>query len=95
MCFGCGAAQERERRATEQAAQVEEGEGEENPPDTSMVTTKAVLNVLGAGPTTPMGQDLIHVNPPKLDDYSSDEVRREYSVKHNAPHGTHATFDRG
>ena len=26
---------------------------------------QAVLNVLGAGPT-PMGQDLIHVNPPKL-----------------------------
>jgi len=31
------------------------------------------LNVLGAGPTTPMGQELIHVTAPKLDDYSSDE----------------------
>jgi chromosome segregation ATPase len=36
--------------------------------------TQAVLNVLGAGPTTPMGQDLIHVNPPKLEDYSSEEA---------------------
>ena len=30
-------------------------------------------SVLGMGPTTPMGQDLIHVNPPKLEDYSSEE----------------------
>merc|ERR1711988_332440 len=36
-------------------------------------TNKAMLNVLGIGPTTPMGQDLIHVNPPKLEDYSSDD----------------------
>jgi hypothetical protein len=35
--------------------------------------TQAVLSVLGAGPTTPMGQDLIHVNPPKLDEYSSED----------------------
>ena len=34
---------------------------------------KAMLNVLGIGPTTPMGQDLIHVNPPKLEDYSSED----------------------
>mmetsp|Transcript_61910 Transcript_61910/g.106372 ORF Transcript_61910/g.106372 Transcript_61910/m.106372 type:complete len:548 (+) Transcript_61910:1-1644(+) len=39
----------------------------------AMSGTQAALSVLGAGPTTPMGQDLIHVNPPKLDDYSSDE----------------------
>ena len=38
---------------------------------------KAMLNVLGVGPTTPMGQDLIHVNPPKLEDYSSDEDEDE------------------
>jgi hypothetical protein len=38
-----------------------------------MSGTQAALSVLGAGPTTPMGQDLIHVNPPKLDDYSSEE----------------------
>lgn len=29
----------------------------------------------GVGPNVPMGQDLIHVNPPKLEDYSSDEGR--------------------
>lgn len=32
-----------------------------------------VPSVLGIGPTTPMGQELIHVNPPKLEDYSSEE----------------------
>jgi len=31
------------------------------------------LNVFGAGPTTPMGAELIHVTAPKLDEYSSDE----------------------
>ena len=36
-----------------------------------------MLNVLGVGPNTPMGQDLIHVNPPKLEDYSSDEDEDE------------------
>jgi len=43
--------------------------------DDAMTGTAAVLNVLGTGPTTPMmhGHDLIHVNPPKLDDCSSEE----------------------
>ena len=35
--------------------------------------TGPMPSVLGMGPTTPMGQDLIHVNPPKLEDYSSEE----------------------
>ena len=33
----------------------------------------ATPNVLGLGPTIPMGQDLIHINPPKLEEFSSDE----------------------
>ena len=33
----------------------------------------ATPNVLGLGPTIPMGQDLIHVNPPKLEEFISDE----------------------
>mmetsp|Transcript_12144 Transcript_12144/g.42918 ORF Transcript_12144/g.42918 Transcript_12144/m.42918 type:complete len:536 (-) Transcript_12144:45-1652(-) len=37
------------------------------------VPTDAPASALGLGPTTPMGQDLVHVNPPKLDDYSSDD----------------------
>lgn len=36
-----------------------------------------LVSVLGAGPATPMGQDLIHVNPPKLDDGSSDGSEEE------------------
>mmetsp|Transcript_61948 Transcript_61948/g.72442 ORF Transcript_61948/g.72442 Transcript_61948/m.72442 type:complete len:551 (+) Transcript_61948:282-1934(+) len=30
-------------------------------------------NILGAGPSAPMGTEPIHVNPPKLADYSSDD----------------------
>ena len=29
--------------------------------------------MLGAGPMTPMGQELIQINPPNLNDYSSEE----------------------
>ena len=32
-----------------------------------------MINVLGAGPMTPMGQELIQINPPNLNDYSSEE----------------------
>jgi coiled-coil domain-containing protein 63/114 len=32
-----------------------------------------LVSVLGAGPKVPMGQELLHVNPPKLDDYQSDD----------------------
>jgi hypothetical protein len=32
-----------------------------------------LVTVLGAGPKVPMGQDLMHINPPKADDYRSDE----------------------
>ena len=34
---------------------------------------KATPNVLGLGPSIPMGKELIHVNPPKLEEFSSDE----------------------
>ncbi len=32
-----------------------------------------LVTVLGAGPKVPMGQDLMHINPPKADDYRSDD----------------------
>lgn len=35
--------------------------------------SRALVSVLGSGPKVPMGQELLHVNPPKLDDYQSDE----------------------
>lgn len=31
------------------------------------------ISVLGVGPKIPMGQELLHVNPPKLDDYQSED----------------------
>lgn len=41
------------------------------------VATDRSPSVLGVGPVTPMGHDLIHVNPPKLEDYSSEEDEDE------------------
>jgi len=35
--------------------------------------SKNLTSVLGTGPKVPMGQELLHVNPPKLDDYQSDD----------------------
>ena len=40
-------------------------------------SSQSLVNMLGTGPKVPMGQDLIHVNPPKLDDYNSDEDDEE------------------
>jgi hypothetical protein len=34
---------------------------------------QSLVTVLGTGPKVPMGQDHLHVNPPKADDYRSDE----------------------
>jgi len=36
-------------------------------------TSQAMLGILGMGPPTPMGQDPIQVDPPMLDDYSSED----------------------
>ena len=36
--------------------------------------SKSLVTVLGTGPTVPMGQDMVQVNPPGLDDYSSDDA---------------------
>ena len=33
----------------------------------------ALLSILGQGPTTPMGKEAVQINPPNLEDYSSDE----------------------
>jgi len=37
----------------------------------------ATPNVLGLGPTIPMGQDLIHVNPPKLEEFSDEDAESD------------------
>ena len=39
--------------------------------------TQAMLNILGMGPPTPMGQELIQVDPPNLEDYSSEDESDE------------------
>lgn len=36
-----------------------------------------LTSVLGVGPKVPMGQDLLHVNPPKLDDYQSEDEEED------------------
>ena len=38
-----------------------------------MSPSKSMASILGTGPKVPMGHDGVHVNPPKLDDYQSDE----------------------
>jgi hypothetical protein len=39
-----------------------------------MSTPQALVNILGQGPMTPMGADNIQINPPNLEDYTSEEV---------------------
>ena len=39
----------------------------------SLSPSRSLASVLGAGPKVPMGQELLHVHPPKLDDYQSDD----------------------
>ena len=53
----------------------------------AVAAKKAVplASVLGTGPKVPMGQDLIHVNPPKLDDYQSDEEEEEEGEEEARP----------
>lgn len=34
---------------------------------------KSIVAILGSGPKIAMGQETIHINPPKLDDYQSDD----------------------
>jgi coiled-coil domain-containing protein 63/114 len=60
------AAYQQKERARQQALDRTEDED-------AISGAAAVLNVLGTGPTIPVGHELIHVNPPKLDDASSEE----------------------
>jgi hypothetical protein len=45
--------------------------------DQSDKNAQSLVTVLGTGPKVPMGQDHLHVNPPKADDYRSDEDDEE------------------
>jgi hypothetical protein len=61
------------------------------PRDIHLITFSSIVSCdLGVGPNVPMGQDLIHVTPPKLEDYSSDEGRYEtrdfLSLSHTDTH---------
>lgn len=39
----------------------------------SLKQSLSLVSVLGVGPKVPMGQELLHVNPPKSEDYRSDD----------------------
>ena len=56
-----------------------DGEGNEDRPGSPSSPAKisTLTSVLGVGPKVPMGQDLLHVNPPKLDDYQSDDEEED------------------
>lgn len=49
---------------------VDPGAGEGSP-------SKSLVSVLGSGPKVPMGQELLTVQPPKLDEYQSDDEEDE------------------
>ena len=53
-------------------ADAKDGEGDEALEELQQGTPQAVLAIMGVGPPTPMGQDLLQVEPPDLDDYSSE-----------------------
>eukprot|EP00937_MAST-01D_sp_MAST-1D-sp2_P006080 g6080.t1 len=60
----------------EAAAEADEADaGAEE--DVEQGTPQAVLAIMGMGPPTPMGQDLLQVEPPDLDDYSSQDESDE------------------
>lgn len=40
---------------------------------TQSESNKSIVAILGSGPKIAMGQETIHINPPKLDDYQSDD----------------------
>lgn len=51
-----------------------------DPLETSQLSTspivspsKSLVTILGTGPTVPMGQDVVQIQPPGLDDYSTDD----------------------
>mmetsp|Transcript_8636 Transcript_8636/g.14637 ORF Transcript_8636/g.14637 Transcript_8636/m.14637 type:complete len:572 (+) Transcript_8636:72-1787(+) len=63
---------------TQTAPQPDDVKEEEKHPQLAVVPTSpgkasTLQSVLGVGPKVPMGQELLHVNPPKLDDYQSDD----------------------
>lgn len=46
---------------------------EEELTEAELGASQNLVSVLGTGPKVPMGQELLHVNPPKSEDYRSDE----------------------
>lgn len=52
-------------------------EEKDSSPNSSPAKASALTSILGVGPKVPMGQDLLHVNPPKLDDYQSDDEEED------------------
>ena len=60
--------------------QAPPGGGGSNP-EVTQSPSKSIVAVLGSGPKIPMGQDLVHINPPKLDDYQSDDEEADDDVE--------------
>lgn len=60
------------KASTTQLNKSKNTEARENQDDENELSNTFVT-VLGTGPKVPMGHDLVHVNPPKADDYRSDE----------------------
>merc|ERR1712127_1083338 len=65
-----GMIEQRTNEVLQMYATIKRGGSGSAPP---LTTPQALVNVLGSGPMTPMGQDSIQINPPNLNDYSSEE----------------------
>ena len=64
-----------EQRSTEiirSYASLKAREQAEDAPSGAAGPVPSAFALLGAGPTVPMGQDLLHVQPPKLEEFSDD-----------------------
>lgn len=59
------------------AAAVKAVGGSTSASTTTAANTTTTIGMLGTGPKVPMGSEQVHVNPPKLDDYQSDEEDME------------------
>merc|ERR1711998_557796 len=72
-----GNIQAKNRLEEQKADESEEEEEDEEVQLQKTQQTQMLQNILGVGPATPMGQELVHINPPKLEDYSSEDESDE------------------
>lgn len=74
-----------QRYATKQQSKMEPPKGRRNSDAHKALSAANTQMVLGNGPSTPMGHDQIQINPPNLDDYSSNDDSSENEQEDSRP----------